>query len=303
MADKELAKLNQAELALENAEDIQDFINLRTYGKTLNVLLEAQERKEDAQRAKIFQIKAQIKAGQWLDENIAHKGGDAATLSNDMTAIPEGITRDESSRWQKQYKAGMDKFDEYIDKCLAEDKEISEAGFMRFITGAHVGQNSGENEWYTPKVYIDAARYVMSSIDIDPASSDKANEIVKATKYYTIDDNGLEQPWDGNVWMNPPYAQPLVSYFTKTLIEKWISGEIQQACVLVNNATETNWYQPMLDYANAVCFIKGRVKFINKNGNPSGAPLQGQTVLYFGGNIEKFTKAFGELGKVLYASR
>jgi hypothetical protein len=127
MADKELAKLNQAELALENAEDIQDFINLRTYGKTLNVLLEAQERKEDAQRAKIFQIKAQIKAGQWLDENVAHKGGDAATLSNDTTAIPEGITRDESSRWQKQYKAGMDKFDEYIDKCLAEDKEISEA--------------------------------------------------------------------------------------------------------------------------------------------------------------------------------
>lgn len=306
--DKQLTKISQAELALNNANDIGEIINIRNYGKAMEVVFKAKEQKENAREAKVLQLKAQIKAGQWLDENIAHSGGFEAQYQ-DGTELPEGITRNESSRWQKQYRAGEDKLEEYLDKCIeydekenewVETKEVSEAGFMRFITGAHVSNNSGENEWYTPEKYIDAARYVMESIDVDPASSDIANETVKATKYYTIEDDGLKQKWEGNVWMNPPYAQPLVTEFTEAFTNKWIDGEIHQGCVLVNNATETSWYQNMMKEADAICFIKGRIKFIDKNGVASGAPLQGQTVLYFGGNVEKFTNAFGEIGRVLY---
>jgi len=302
MTDNALQNISQAELALNNASNINEIVNLRAFGRTLEVFLEAQERKEEAQQAKIFQLKAQIRAGKWLDENIAHEGGRPLKQSQDVTVLPEGVTKNESSRWQKQYKAGLSRLETYIANCKDDDEEISEAGFMRFIN-VHVGQNSGENEWYTPKVFIDAARYVMTSIDVDPASSDIANETVQATTYYTIDDNGLEQDWGGNVWMNPPYAQPLITDFTEALTEKWDSGEIQQACVLVNNATETGWYQPMMERASAICFIKGRIKFLDKNGNPGGAPLQGQTILYFGGNTDKFTTAFGKLGKVMYAKQ
>ncbi|MFA6385960.1 MAG: hypothetical protein WCW29_04420, partial [Candidatus Paceibacterota bacterium] len=39
--------------------------------------------------------------------------------------------------------------------------------------------NSGNFEWYTPSVYIEAAREVMGSIDIDPASTALANETIK----------------------------------------------------------------------------------------------------------------------------
>ena len=45
---------------------------------------------------------------------------------------------------------------------------------------------------YTPE-YIEAARIVLGSIDLDPASSDIANQLVRAKKYYTIADNGLNQ--------------------------------------------------------------------------------------------------------------
>ena len=170
------------------------------------------------------------------------------------------------------------------------------------LTGAHVGNATGEYEWYTPSIYIEAAREVMGSIDVDPASSEVADKTVKATKYYTIESDGLIQKWEGNVWMNPPYSQPLITDFCNLLIDKYLNGEIKRACVLVNNATETNFYQNMLNHSKAVCFIKGRVKFIDKNGESTGAPLQGQTILYFGDNYREFGSIFSQFGVVLYAT-
>jgi hypothetical protein len=72
------------------------------------------------------------------------------------------------------------------------------------------------------------------------------------------------------------------------------------ACVLVNNATETAWFQTLLKISSAVCFLSSRVKFLDPSGNP-GAPLQGQALLYVGEEQEKFGRVFAEYGAVLYA--
>ena len=161
---------------------------------------------------------------------------------------------------------------------------------------AHVGHNTGNNEWYTPPTYIEAARDVMGGIDCDPASSEIANRTVGATTFYTIEQDGLVQPWGNTVWMNPPYAQPLVANFAHTLVEKITSGEVEQACVLVNNATETTWFQEMLPAASALCFPRGRVRFLNSDGQPNGAPLQGQAIFYFGDRATDFQQAFQKYG-------
>lgn len=165
----------------------------------------------------------------------------------------------------------------------------------------HVTHNSGNNEWYTPPEYIEAARRVMGGIDLDPASSDNANETVQARTYYTAEDDGLLHDWRGRVYMNPPYASHLIGLFAEKLAEHVKRGEVIEACVLVNNATETGWFNALLDVASAVCFIRGRVKFIDMDGNPSGAPLQGQALLYIGPSADNFGRIFAQFGRVLYA--
>jgi phage N-6-adenine-methyltransferase len=171
-------------------------------------------------------------------------------------------------------------------------KAIREASERR----PHVSNNSGENEWYTPRPIIEQARQVLGVIELDPASSDKAQEVVQAKQYFTRHNSGLDKQWQGNLWMNPPYAQPLISQFATKLVESVKAESVTEGIVLVNNATETAWFQQMLAEATAVCFIKGRLKFIDTQGNPSGAPLQGQALLYFGSNVRGFRGAFAGTG-------
>ncbi len=179
-----------------------------------------------------------------------------------------------------------------IEKAIEKNVAIRDVG----INKPHVANNSGENEWYTPKEYIESARQVMGSIDLDPASSDVANKTVNASKIYTIHDSGLEQDWSGNVWLNPPYSSDLIGKFANKLSLSVENGEVKQAIVMVNNATETQWFRTIIDKASAIVFPTGRIKFIDKNGNVGNAPLQGQAFIYIGNNPAKFINIYKQYG-------
>lgn len=157
----------------------------------------------------------------------------------------------------------------------------------------HVSNNSGNNEWYTPKYIIDAARRTMGSIDLDPASSEIANRTVQATVFYSKEDDGLIQPWFGNVWLNPPYSKDLIRQFVSAVRNK--RSEYDQAIILVNNATETRWFQDLLNVASAVCFVDSRIKFLDMDGKP-GNPLQGQAIFYVGSYHSTFVINFSQFG-------
>jgi len=159
----------------------------------------------------------------------------------------------------------------------------------------HVTNNSGCNEWYTPEKYLNLAREVLGEIDLDPASCEFANNIVKALRYYSVDDDGLTKPWHGRVWMNPPYSSDLVTKFAEKFVNEYNGGNVVEAIVLVNNATETAWFGSMVSVATAVCFPRGRIRYQSQT-RESLAPLQGQAFLYFGNSADKFLRVFSEIG-------
>ena len=152
--------------------------------------------------------------------------------------------------------------------------------------------NSGYTEWYTPKQYITSAWKVMGSIDLDPASSKEAQKIVKATKYYDIEENGLTKEWTGNVWLNPPYSS------VKLFINKLLDSKFKQAIVLVNNATETEWFARLAEKSSAMVFHTGRIRFATPESEGEGTTpcMQGQVFAYCGPAAEKFLEEFSQYG-------
>lgn len=157
---------------------------------------------------------------------------------------------------------------------------------------------TGENEWYTPDEHMELARRVLGHIDLDPASSEIANQRVKAERFFTIDDDGLIQHWHGRVWMNPPYAQPAIARFAEKLVTEWKAGRIEAAIALTHNYTDTAWFQLMAHSASALCFTRGRVRFVSPIGELA-APTQGQTFHYFGSDVDLFLEVFGKIGLVV----
>jgi phage N-6-adenine-methyltransferase len=158
------------------------------------------------------------------------------------------------------------------------------------------------DEWYTPARYVEAARQVMGSIDLDPATCDHAQQTVRAAAYFTKEQDGLAQQWTGNVWINPPYSFPLIERFASKLLDEVMAGHVDQAVLLVNNCTDAGWFQALLKVA-PVCFTAGRVSFEHPERPEKFATRQGQAFFYFGANRDRFVEVFSAHGTVVEVCR
>jgi len=149
--------------------------------------------------------------------------------------------------------------------------------------------STGEIEWYTPPEWINLARAVMGKIDIDPASNELAQGWVQATTYYTLADDGLDKPWVGRMWMNPPYTK--VANWTNKAIAEYDAGTLTEAILLVRPAGGTAWFVP-LERRFYKATPPKRICFIDKTGKQQSSPAHGNAFFYLGGNVDRFKKIF-----------
>lgn len=81
-------------------------------------------------------------------------------------------------------------------------------------------------------------------------------ENAKCERYYTPEQDGLKQPWDGVVWCNPPYS--------KGNIPKWLEKASNEKCtvvMLLPVSTDTGWFHDYIYGKAEIRFIRGKVKF------------------------------------------
>lgn len=168
------------------------------------------------------------------------------------------------------------------------------------ISLPRVVYNSGNNEWYTPVNYINSVKKVFGGdIELDPASCFQANKTVLAKRYYDKELNGLSMPWEGTVFLNPPYARGAIDAFIYKLQREIPS--ITQFIVLVNNATDTDWCRRLASISDVAVFTR-RIKFLDESGQAVGSPTQGQVFFYRGQNTDGFCSEFSQYGWVAHTS-
>ena len=301
-----LAKLDKATQMLAEAkslDEVKEIMDIaeaaRTYARAAKLGLDAQN------HAAEVKIRAERKAGDLLLQLERNQGGSGKfgavhssveqTVSEYREVLEEqDIPTTTAHRWQQAAQIPEKAFEQHIAQVKDAGLELTTSGLLKSAK-VHVAQNTGESEWYTPIEYIACAKAVMGRIDLDPASSEIANKVVGASKIYTAKDDGLSKFWAGKVWMNPPYSAELVRQFISKFVEHVSSGDITEGIVLVNNATETQWFADLVSVSSAVLFPTGRVKFLDPKGNP-GAPLQGQALTYSGKNVSAFVKQYEGFG-------
>lgn len=137
------------------------------------------------------------------------------------------------------------------------------------------------DEWYTPKKIIDN----LCKFELDPCAPVK-RKWETAASYYTKEDNGLIQNWEGKrIWLNPPYSRPLINQFIDKMIEN------NNGIMITFNRTDTIMFQDLIfNYASGIMFLKGRVKFYDENWNEGGPSGCGSVLVSFGEECSEILK-------------
>jgi phage N-6-adenine-methyltransferase len=109
----------------------------------------------------------------------------------------------------------------------------------------------GTDDWYTPPYIIDALGL---TYDLDPCAPVGGVPWIPAAEHYTEAEDGLSRPWSGRVWLNPPYSDPA----------PWVVRLMDHGngIAFIQSDTSTRLFQSAAEKADALCFVRGRVKFV-----------------------------------------
>jgi len=133
----------------------------------------------------------------------------------------------------------------------------------------HLPNEGKTSEWYTPPEVFDALGL---TFDLDPCAPPGGVPWVPARRILTIEDDGLNQPWDGRVWLNPPYGKMAGAWVER------LAGH-GHGIALVFSRTDVRWWHRAVPRATAVCFVEGRLTFVPGAGQSAPGNSGGPSAL------------------------
>lgn len=130
--------------------------------------------------------------------------------------------------------------------------------------GSHQSAHSETDIWFSPPAILEALGG-WQSFDLDPCSHTD-RPWPTAQTHYTQEDNGLILPWDGRIWLNPPYSIALITRFLGRLAEH------DRGTALIFARTETDpFHRFVWNAASGLLFLRGRLNFHRKDGRRAEA--------------------------------
>lgn len=113
------------------------------------------------------------------------------------------------------------------------------------------------DDWYTPKSLFDALGV---TFDLDVACPPGGPPNTPCRRYYTQADDGLASPWDGLVWMNPPYSKPA----------PWVTKFLDHGNgICLTGWSKSKWCERLWTEADAVIYIQ-KLLFDRPDGSRAG---------------------------------
>jgi hypothetical protein len=132
---------------------------------------------------------------------------------------------------------------------------------------------TASEEWYTPSAVFEA---LGCRFDLDVASPGASIvPWVPADRHLTLTDDGLERPWFGFVWCNPPYGRGTLPQW----LEKF--REHANGVALVVDRTSTGWWQSLCGHADLILQVNKKIEFLHPSNEP-GANALGSSLAAYG---------------------
>jgi phage N-6-adenine-methyltransferase len=159
-------------------------------------------------------------------------------------------------------------------------------------SGISVHFSSAKDEWATPQELFDALDRIYH-FTLDPCAT---GENAKCPQFYTREQDGLSQPWDGVVYVNPPYGRQIGQWVRKAF-ESSQSGAT--VVMLLPARTCTSWWHEFV-VRGSVTFLRGRLKF---GGAKTSAPFPSAIVVFSGSAMTPRLRQCGVCRKLFAESR
>lgn len=158
----------------------------------------------------------------------------------------------------------------------------------------HYDDHDAGPEWGTPRHVWEPLAETLDGFDLDPASGAEPEPI--AAERYTVEDDGLAQPWFGDVWVNPPYGREFNPAWAEKIHTEAGHESVETITALVPASTDTQYFQNNYAYADYFTFIEGRLEFIG--AGDSKASFASVLVTY-GDVPDAYLEVCDELGFVV----